>query len=103
MDKSCSLLVRQTIVGEPERRDDYRLARGGGKHLDRIPASRLATRLELLRNTLRPTPHVQLAMREWISLPNSSMSTWLGASRTAPPTGSSSGRPSEVRSAKRQP
>src|SRR2546422_146863 len=29
----------------------------------RIPASRLATRLELLRNTLRPTPHVQLAMK----------------------------------------
>jgi N-(2-amino-2-carboxyethyl)-L-glutamate synthase len=26
-------------------------------------ASRLATRLELLRNTLRPTPHVQLAMQ----------------------------------------
>src|SRR5436309_9152461 len=26
-----------------------------------IPASRLAARLELLRNTLRPTPHVQLA------------------------------------------
>jgi 2,3-diaminopropionate biosynthesis protein SbnA len=26
------------------------------------PASRLATRLELLRNTLRPTPHVPLAM-----------------------------------------
>ena len=25
-------------------------------------ASRLATRLELLRNTLRPTPHVPLAM-----------------------------------------
>src|SRR2546428_14088729 len=29
----------------------------------RIPASRLATRLELLRNTLRPTPNVQLAMK----------------------------------------
>src|SRR6266404_3908314 len=29
----------------------------------RIPASRLATRLQLLRNTLRPTPHVQLAMK----------------------------------------
>src|SRR5216117_3646016 len=37
-------------------------AKGGGKHLDQIPASRLATRLELLRNTLRPTPHVPLAM-----------------------------------------
>src|ERR1700745_1371158 len=30
---------------------------------DQITASRLATHLELLRNTLRPTPHVQLAMR----------------------------------------
>src|SRR5437667_8045516 len=29
----------------------------------RIPASRLAIRLELLRKTLRPTPHVQLAMK----------------------------------------
>src|SRR5258706_9265659 len=38
-------------------------AKGGGKHLDQIPASRLATRLELLRNTLRPTPHVKLAMK----------------------------------------
>src|SRR6266487_1419902 len=38
-------------------------AKGGGKHLDQIPASRLATRLELLRNTLQPTPHVQLAMK----------------------------------------
>src|SRR5712692_9547641 len=28
-----------------------------------IAASRLATRLELLRKTLRPTPHVQLAMK----------------------------------------
>jgi 2,3-diaminopropionate biosynthesis protein SbnA len=33
------------------------------KLLDRIPASGLATRLELLRNTLRPTPHVPLAMK----------------------------------------
>src|SRR6266481_7960023 len=31
--------------------------------LEQIAASRLATRLELLRNTLRPTPHVQLAMK----------------------------------------
>src|SRR5258706_10022233 len=31
--------------------------------LDQLPASRLAMRLELLRNTLRPTPHVQLAMK----------------------------------------
>jgi N-(2-amino-2-carboxyethyl)-L-glutamate synthase len=33
------------------------------EHLDQIPASRLTTRLELLRKTLRPTPHVQLAMK----------------------------------------
>src|SRR6266516_4020333 len=38
-------------------------AKGGGKHLDPIPASRLATRLERLRNTLRPTPHVPLPMK----------------------------------------
>src|SRR3989454_8309616 len=63
MNTTCSLLVRQTIVGEPERRDDDGPAKGGGKLLDQIPASRLATRLELLRNTLRPTPHVQLAMK----------------------------------------
>src|SRR6266403_4041198 len=31
--------------------------------LEQVTASRLATRLELLRNTLRPTPHVQLAMK----------------------------------------
>src|SRR5438876_8910716 len=31
--------------------------------LDRIPASGLAARLELLRNALRPTPHVPLAMK----------------------------------------
>ncbi len=62
MDTTCSVL-EQTIVGEPERRDDYGLAKGGGQNLDQIPASRLATRLELLRNTLRPTPHVQLAMK----------------------------------------
>src|SRR6266403_5683709 len=30
--------------------------------LEQVTASRLATRLELLRNTLRPTPHMQLAM-----------------------------------------
>jgi 2,3-diaminopropionate biosynthesis protein SbnA len=35
----------------------------GGKPLNRIAASPLATRLEQLRNTLRPTPHVQLAMK----------------------------------------
>src|SRR6266705_566253 len=33
------------------------------EHLDQIPTSRIATRLELLRNTLRPTPHVPLAMK----------------------------------------
>jgi cysteine synthase A len=38
-------------------------AKGGGKLLDQIPASLLATRLEQLRNTLRPTPNVQLAMK----------------------------------------
>src|SRR5436190_2292493 len=63
MDTTCSVLVRQTIVAEPERRDDYGLAKGQATHLDRIPVSRLATRLKLLRNTLRPTPHVQLAMK----------------------------------------
>src|SRR2546426_4143463 len=42
---------------------DDGLAKDGGKHLDQIPASRLATRLQLLRNTLRPTPHVPLAMK----------------------------------------
>jgi len=63
MATTRSLLVPRTIKGALERRDDYGLTKGGGKHLDRIPASRLATRLELLRNTLRPTPHVQLAMK----------------------------------------
>src|SRR2546427_5242362 len=38
-------------------------AKGGGKLLDQIPTSPLATRLQLLRNTLRPTPHVQLAVK----------------------------------------
>jgi cysteine synthase A len=33
------------------------------KLLDHIPALRLATRLEQLRNTLRPTPHVPLTMK----------------------------------------
>src|SRR5436189_1521015 len=58
MDITYSLPVRETIVGEPERRDE-----GGGKHFDQIPASDLAARLKLLRNTLRPTPHVSLAMK----------------------------------------
>jgi 2,3-diaminopropionate biosynthesis protein SbnA len=39
-------------------------AKGRGKHLEQIPASRLITRLERLRNALRPTPHVRLAMKE---------------------------------------
>jgi 2,3-diaminopropionate biosynthesis protein SbnA len=39
------------------------LRRTANEHLDQIPASRLATRLKLLRKTLRPTPHVQLAMK----------------------------------------
>jgi len=38
-------------------------AKGGRKNLDQIPVSRLTRRLKLLRNTLRPTPHVQLAMK----------------------------------------
>src|SRR6266576_3375697 len=63
MEITHSLLERQTIVEEPERRDGYGPSKGGGKHLDQIPASGLATRLELLRNTLRPTPQVQLAMK----------------------------------------
>jgi N-(2-amino-2-carboxyethyl)-L-glutamate synthase len=33
------------------------------KLLDHIPAAHLATRLETLRNTLRPTPHVPLGMK----------------------------------------
>jgi len=33
------------------------------KLLDHIPSLRLATRLEQLRNTLRPTPHVPLTMK----------------------------------------
>jgi N-(2-amino-2-carboxyethyl)-L-glutamate synthase len=42
---------------------DVAPAKGGERHLEQIAPSRLATRLELLRNTLRPTPHVQLAMK----------------------------------------
>src|SRR5258705_151250 len=38
-------------------------AKGRKKHLDPIPASRLTTRLKQLRNTLQPTPHMQLAMK----------------------------------------
>jgi N-(2-amino-2-carboxyethyl)-L-glutamate synthase len=43
---------------------DYGPPKVGEKHLAQIAASPLATRLELLRNTLRPTPHVQLAMKD---------------------------------------
>src|SRR5437660_11850198 len=62
MDTNGSLPVQHTIVREPERRDDNGFAKGG-KHLDQISSSRLATRLRELRNTLRPPPHVQLAMK----------------------------------------
>src|SRR5512138_3249311 len=37
-------------------------AKGRGRQPDDIAAPRLATRLERLRNTLRPTPHMQLAV-----------------------------------------
>src|SRR5262245_8405750 len=43
--------------------DDYGVEKGGGKHLDQIQALGLSMRLELLRNTLRPTPHVCLPMK----------------------------------------
>src|SRR5258706_2604888 len=33
------------------------------RQLTKIPSSALVKRLELLRNTLRPTPHVKLAMQ----------------------------------------
>src|SRR5438093_1488682 len=39
------------------------VAKTRGKQLDRVQAPGLAARLELLRNTLRPTPHVPLAMK----------------------------------------
>ena len=44
-------------------RPAFLLRKRRSEHLDQIPASRLATRLKLLRKTLRPTPHVQLAMK----------------------------------------
>src|SRR5947208_14442059 len=50
-------------VAGVQDRHDYDLAQEARKHLDQIPASRLAKRLQLLRNTLRPTPQVQLAMK----------------------------------------
>jgi N-(2-amino-2-carboxyethyl)-L-glutamate synthase len=44
--------------------DDGRAPAGKTANLlDQIPTSDLAARLELLRNTLRPTPHVPLAMK----------------------------------------
>jgi len=43
MDTISDLELQQTIVEEPERRDD--------SGLDQISASRLAKRLHLLRNT----------------------------------------------------
>ena len=54
-DKACN--GRRTGPGIDGRRDGAAVGRG------RQPASRLATHLELLRNTLRPTPHVPLAMK----------------------------------------
>jgi 2,3-diaminopropionate biosynthesis protein SbnA len=42
---------------------DYAPPKGAEKHLEPIAAPGLTARLELLRNTLRPTPHVQLAMQ----------------------------------------
>jgi N-(2-amino-2-carboxyethyl)-L-glutamate synthase len=48
--------MRSATVLEPEQRRVPVVDR------EPQPASRLATRLELLRNTLRPTPHVALAM-----------------------------------------
>lgn len=41
----------------------YGLEKRGTKHLDQIQAPDLSTRLELLRNSLRPTPDVPLAMK----------------------------------------
>ncbi|HEY6944636.1 MAG TPA: 2,3-diaminopropionate biosynthesis protein SbnA [Candidatus Acidoferrum sp.] len=62
MDTTRILQLRQTLLDEPERRYDYGITKGRVEHLEKFPASHLATRLELLRNTLRPTPHVHLAM-----------------------------------------
>ena len=60
MDTTRSLQLQRTIVEEPELRDDCGLAKGNISI--QIPASHLATRLQLLRNALRPTPHAHLAM-----------------------------------------
>src|SRR5438270_5027070 len=53
----------QNIVSPPNRTSHYGLARGRGQLDPQIPASRLVTRLKLLRNSLRPTPHVRLAVK----------------------------------------
>jgi hypothetical protein len=42
---------------------DYGLEKKGRQHLAQFEVSGLSTRLQLLRNALRPTPHVPLAMR----------------------------------------
>ncbi len=63
MDTTSNFL-EQTIVEQPERRERFGFAKREGKHLDQIPALGFAARLELLRNILRPTPHVKLAMKE---------------------------------------
>ena len=41
----------------------YRPPKEGENRFEQVEVSSLAARLELLRNTLRPTPHVQLAMK----------------------------------------
>src|SRR5919198_4109541 len=52
-----------TLASPADRADYAGLARARGKHLDQpLPSSGLVTRLKLLRNTLRPTPHVPLAV-----------------------------------------
>lgn len=62
MKATRSWQLQQTLVEEPVRRDDYGPPKGRAEQLDWIPASPLARGLQLLRNTLRPTPHVHLAM-----------------------------------------
>src|SRR5919197_5781278 len=52
-----------TLASPADRADYAGLARARGKHLDQpLPSSSLVTRLKPLRNTLRPTPHVPLAV-----------------------------------------
>jgi N-(2-amino-2-carboxyethyl)-L-glutamate synthase len=58
--------MRQAVDGAPVDvpRDDSPVVSGQTlKVLAQVPPSHLATRLELLRNILRPTPHVPLAMK----------------------------------------